>query len=685
MSDAFLNISGGQVKLELYGSSALAPFVAQAKGYAAAALVSEVAGANYATIALAAAGIDVYDDVASGEAATVDGERFVAKGGALGILMLYERTAGGSDFIRTIFTGEFLESTAGGAHIGLDDGVAGAKFSNAQQFVDFSRTLVGTEDLPYGSDHVYPDASIPNELIPRVTLALLPSVSPKEGKVAFLQEDGKEGFWKCFPGAPPVADLWGMLYVESTQGAFYWARLWDRQYARPEWGGVKSNDAASSAANDVKIAAAYAMVPHLRFGPFDYWHDNTLKFAINHHKVSGCGEKYNDQLGAMTRFVCTSGEVDCVRIGPDAYPGSIGAMPQGIQVRDVMFGRSVAPVIASGCRGLVMAWVLNAVAENVKTDGNMIGIEAYGTVHCFQKNCEAVRASAGTGAGTDYFVGNYANGGSGLFAGGNASLYVQDCSAGCNYGPLQSASGSIGFKADQGFTDVWYWTPETTNFYIAQAVFGIDTTGLVFSNTDFMIQHPVHDQFKYIGLYVSDVASAGSVEIENPYFGPTDGARAAYWVNSSEGAVVSRGGQWVMGGAPTVQPILLTSSRGCDVLGYPQIIESGNTYPIVGLSHVNDAKIEVFAKNPTVTAGAIMQVSGTCVNVTAAIKCSGKASAFQYGYQLIGTNIRRSTFDVSALNTDCLPNVNRQLDNNGVGIVAEGAFAGTCLAKGNFN
>ncbi len=577
----------------------------------------------------------------------------------------------------------------GGDIVGLRDSAlpAGSKFTTLQGMVDKLRDpTYGGDLIPYGSDKVYADGTVANELIPRVTLAILPIVSPKTGKVAFVQDDGKEGFFKCFPGAPPVADLWQGLYVTSTHpaGAFYWARIWDQQNGKPEWFGVKSNDAAAVAANDTKIAACYAMVPHTRFGPFDYWTSATIKANINHHKISGCGEKYNDQFGAMTRIVCNSGAIDIMRVGPDAYPGSIGAMPQGIQVRDIMLGRSVAPVIASGCRGLIMAWCLNAVVEDVKTDGNMIGIEAYGTVHCFEINVEAVRANAGTGGGTDYFVGNYANGGSGLFAGGNASLYVVNCTAGCNYGPLQTATGSVGFKADQGFTDVWYWNPETTNFYNAQMVLGNDATGNVFTNTDFMIDHPIHDQFKNIGLYIADVGTAGSVEVEKPYFGPSTSARACYWVNSSEGAVAMRGGQFVMGGAPAVQAILLTTSRGCDILDFPIVLEHGNTYPVCGLGDVSDARIEVFGKNPNVTAGALVQLSGTCTNVVAIPKASGKASSFQYGIQVVGANDVRCTYDVSNINSACLPAVNRKLDRNGTPITAVGA-TGTNYATGNFN
>ncbi len=582
--------------------------------------------------------------------------------------------------------------------VGVRDGAApaGSLYTTLQGFMDKLRVATGGGGggiIPYGSDQVYPSGTLGNEMTPRVTLAGLANVPPQTGKLVFVHDDYKEGFFRWKSGdytAQVAADPYQGIYRASGVAGYgvtvgCWVRLWDEQNAKPEWFGVVPNSSGAAATNDVRIAACYALVPHTRFGPFDYWTTTTIKANLNHHKISGCGEKYNDQFGAMTRIVCTSGSVDILRIGPDTNPGSINAMPQGILVQDIMLGRSVAPVISSNCRGVYMVWVLNAIARNVKTDGCMVGFEESATVHCFKINCEAVRANAGTGGGTDYFVGHYANGatsGIGL-AGGNASLYNVDCTAGCNYGPLQSATGSVGFKADQGFTDVWYWNPETTNFYIAQGVYGNDNAGLVYSNTDFGIFHPIHDQFKYIGIYVTDVAASGSVEIENPYYGPTNGARAAYWVNSSEGAVASRGGQWVMGGAPLTQPVLFTTGRGSDLLGFPVILEAGNTYPVVGLGDMSDCRIEVFAKNPTVSAGALVQLAGTCVANVIIPKASGKAAAFQYGIQVVGTGDARCEYQVSGLNSACLQAATRKLDRNGVAVTAVG-LTGTNYAFGVF-
>lgn len=532
---------------------------------------------------------------------------------------------------------------------------------------------------------VYTDLAVINENLSSVTLAELPDVPPSAGAVVFLTDTGRQGQFICKVGVAPSDPLEG-IYVASNTLGFYWERVWDGINGYPEWFGAIPNDSSTTSVNDAAIAACIAIAPWTCFGANDYWIGSTIKLAVSHAKIRGVGQYYNDTLQDVTRILLNSASDTILQIGPDTQPGSINSFPQGIVVENIYFGRPVVPQIASNCVGVLMRWVLNAQQINVKTDGNMIGFKEQGTVHCFKTNCEAVRAVAGSGVGTDYFIGHYAYGGGSIgAAGGNASLYNVDCAAGCNYGPLQTASGSIGFKADQGFTDVWYWNPETVNFYIGQAVFGNDSGSLVFSNTDFLIDHPIHDQFHYTGIYITDVASSGSLEVVHPYYGPASDSRAAYWVNSSNGAVTSRGGQWVMGGAPNSQPILLSSSQGCNIIGYPVILEAGSNYAIVGAGDVTDCRLEVFAKNPNTSAGALVQLSGTCTNVYALPQCSGKAAAFQYGIQVLGTPLR-CTFNVSGLNSDALQAVNRKLDLGGP-VTTAGYISGstTNLAEGNFN
>lgn len=584
-----------------------------------------------------------------------------------------------------------LLAGAGATLVAADDGASGAQFTTLQGLVNKLRSAAGVNILPYGSDQAYSDGTIPNELVPRVTLAGLANVQAKANKVAFVHDTGKEGHWVCKAGAAPFTDNYNGLYKASATAGFYWKRIWDGRNAEAEWFGIQSGTGGGAAAdlNNTIIYEALTLTASLGailwLKAKDYWFSSVIRLDLPYMKLYGMGCLYTDTVDQATRIISTSDTDQVVELGPNSLPGGgISSFPQGIEFRDCYVTRSVAPSIASDCRGVLMRYVLYCMMVNIKSNGSMIGFEERGTVHSFKINCQAVRAGAGSGAGTDYFVGHYANGNFSIgAAGSNASLYNVDCTAGCNYGPLQSASGSIGFKADAGFTDVWYWNPETTNFYLAQGVFGNDATGLVFSNTDFLIDHPIHDQFTWAGIYVTDVATSGSVEIENPYYGPSTSARAAYYVNSSEGAVISRGGQFVMGGAPLVQAILLASGRGMDILDFPVILEHGNNYPVIGIGDLKDSRIEAFAKNPTVSAGAFIQLAGTCDALVIDSKCSGKALAFQYGIQVVGTGDTNCEYRVSGFPSSCLQAANRKLDRNGTPVTAIG-LTGTNYAVGVF-
>jgi hypothetical protein len=613
-----------------------------------------------------------------------------------GELRLYKRIAGAPYYqdqgdAAAPLNRALMGASGGAALVGADDGDSGSSFANVQEFISklLSPLPAGVGILPYASDANYSDGTIANELAPRVTLALLADVAPKAGKIAFVHDEGKEGHWVCCAGAVPVTDTYEGLFKASNTPGFHWRRIWDGRNASAEWFGIIANSSGVAASNNTIIYAALTTCASigaiLWLKAKDYWFESVVRLDLPYMRLYGMGGLYTDTVDQVTRIISTSATDQVVELGPMGMPGGgINSFPQGIELRDVFVTRSVAPSIASDCRGVLMRYVLYCMMVNVKSSGSMIGFEERGTVHCFKINCQSVRAGAGAGAGTDYFVGHYANGNFSIgTAGGNASLYNVDCTAGCNYGPLQTATGSIGFKADAGFTDVWYWNPETTHFYIAQAVFGNNSEELVFSNTDFMIDHPIHDQFNYAGIYVTDVASAGSVEIDKPYYGPAPGARAAYWVNSSEGATVSRGGQWVMGGAPLVQAIILSSGRAADVVGQAIILEHGNNYPVISIVDMDECHIAVAAKNPTVSAGAFIQLSGSCDAIVIDSKCSGKAAAFQYGIQVVGTGDTNCEYRVTGLASSCLQAANRKLYRNGTPITAIG-LTGTNYAVGVF-
>lgn len=420
------------------------------------------------------------------------------------------------------------------------------------------------------------------------------------------------------------------------------------------------------------ITAALEALLTVFLKPGDYNVSQTIKLTQSHKALIGAGMRYNSSTDQATRLLVSGSSQTALQVGPDAFPGSINAMPEGLLVKDLYVTRTVAPDIASDSVGVLAQYVRQSRMERVKSAEHMVSFRFGGTVYLKGIDLEAVRASAGTGAGTDYWRGFHADGSAAIgAAGGNASLYLVRPSASCNIGSLQTGD-SNGFHITGAFTDVFLDWAEVSTTRLGIAIFGNDAVGNVFTNTDLHISHPILDQVHTAGLYISDIGEAGSVDITNPYIGPATDARAAVWVNSSLGAVRIDGGQLVMGGAPLVQPVLIDTSDNVTIDG-TMILEAGNTYPIVGMGSANNCRISPRIKNRSVTAAAAIQLSGTCTGNVIDPMIAGKASAFTYGIQVVGTADARNEYRVGGIDSTSLAVASRKLSRNGVDITQIGS------------
>lgn len=439
-----------------------------------------------------------------------------------------------------------------------------------------------------------------------------------------------------------------------------------------EWWGAKADlsvDCYQAFMNSFKEL----LITQLNAG--DYLVNSTPRMLYDHRSLVGATDsKYNDTVNMVSRVLIGDGASYGIQIGPDAYPGSINALQKANVVKDIFFARLAAPVIASNCVGVQVQWTLYAKLENVKVSDSMTGFRFYGTVTNKVIECESVRVSAGTGAGTDYWKGFWSDGGASIgAAGGNASLYYIRCAAGCNYGPLQTNSGCYGFYADQGFTDLFYDWPETVNCYNGQAVVGLAQAGLTFNNTDFHINNAIHDAFHNSGIFITTMNEAGSAVVNNPYCGPAFNARAALWVNASPGAVSIMGGQLVMGANIACQPILIDGSSGVSVVA-TIILESGTSWAAVGVNNSNNCRIAPTIKNRSVTAAKeAVYLSGTSANCIVEPIVMGKVGAFTIGVRIDGTALNNGVNGSGITAATCSTT---KVQINGVNVVASGVSGG---------
>ncbi|CDO35825.1 hypothetical protein [Novosphingobium sp. KN65.2] len=102
---------------------------------AAAPFVDKLAG-PYVALSEAAAALTAFASQAEGEAATAEGQGFAVSTVTPGIVEVYLRTASGSDFVRTVLSGEALAAEQGAGRIGYVGRTVEAKLKESLSVCD---------------------------------------------------------------------------------------------------------------------------------------------------------------------------------------------------------------------------------------------------------------------------------------------------------------------------------------------------------------------------------------------------------------------------------------------------------------------------------------------------------------------------------------------------------------------
>lgn len=304
----------------------------------------------------------------------------------------------------------------------------------------------------------------------------------------------------------------------------------------------------------------------------------------------------------------------------------------------------------------------------------------FGTVACFAKECYSIRDIAGTGVGADSWWGYYIDGHANIgTAGGNASLYLNYCGAACNFPALQT-SGSVGFYANESFTDCFLESPETVNCNIGIAVIGNSSTTLAASNTDMQIKSPIIDQYHSIGIFVQNVNRSGSVSIENGYCGGASDSTQAVLVQSCPGSVRILGGQYVLLIAVNSDGIAAENSNGIYIDG-TQILECSKN--AVSFSNTSNCYISPLVKNYQNNLDSAVQFLGNCDrNYVKPIYYGGGSVASQFGMQILGTTNDYNEFNCTGIDPTTLSGGSaNKLVINGVQITVTG-LTGNNLVSG---
>ena len=452
----------------------------------------------------------------------------------------------------------------------------------------------------------------------------------------------------------------------------------------PEWwGGLSSNGSVDAGPGAIACNVA---CPVTQFQQADYYSANTFKFQTQFREIRG----YNKHWGAIgnsTRLIVTNGTTDVVQLGPDTNPGGgFNSFYQEIHLRDmsvtrgvIVAGNSSPPTCPAGVR---VQFTLYCQISNVWSSESSHGFLFSGNVGTKVNNCYGFRSTSGSVPATDPFSGFFYDGTANIgAAGGNASLYIQDC--GASIGGSPTLTFSTGFWGYHGYTDCFISRLETASTQYGEYLDG--TSAGPSGTQDFIASNCVYDQCTIAGIYMGNGGNETSTTHVGCYTAlAVSGAFvASVQIVSQLGQNTFIGGQQLCGLNTNDIGFSITSSSGI-FLTKPIIRQAYRPVVINGLS---DFEIDVTVNNPTAGNGSdAVYVTGT--NTVGYIRptVSGGAGIFGHGVNLSGAansriEVNTSGIDPYTVNSGA-PN---KLVSNGTQITSVGAFNTTNYASGVIN
>lgn len=625
----------------------------EASASAGQASVSEVRAAASVSSAEAIIG-PTYTSIAAGLAATTNGQSFAVDNGD-GTVTIYRNNAGSAVAQRNLATVAYNE----------------ARYS---KIADLASTASGkgAELVGYGSNTSYADGTVGNELIPRVTRTGMKAIPGKQYKVAYLHEAGREGFFQCFPGSPPVTDTFEGLYIVANAGSFYWARIWDKVNARASWWGV--SEASADIGGIVNIALGLA--PVVILDPGTFWTLTQIKITKSGSVLRGAGQHYVDANSFCTRLLTTSATLNMFQIGADSFGGNVNNYERGMRLEDLYIGRTVGPDKTAKPVGVSMQFCLGAEINRVKSVDSTTSFKFTGAVAFYVQGTNANRVVAGTGTGTDEWNAYWLDGSVDIgLAGGNASAYFFQTQAGCNISSLQTGT-SRAYRCTGKFQDTFFKRIESVSCNIGISLEGGAGSG----DANIKIEEPIMDAVFKWGIFANGLSAQSSVDISKPNIGMNSSTQFGIYLNNCQGSVTIEGGD-VLGGGFSGQGVALVDCKGVTInetkmkeIGGIGVGTSGSCSNLVICSKHH---------NPTVSGGPAVQINGTAGNAsTIAPIVYGKASAFTFGVQVVGAIDARNEYNMSGVDSACISGGSaNKLVRNGAQITATG-MTGTNLASG---
>lgn len=392
------------------------------------------------------------------------------------------------------------------------------------------------------------------------------------------------------------------------------------------WGAVADGTTDSLAAINAAIVAAPTV--QLLYGT--YRTTGTVLMQTAHRTLRGMGKAWTTG-NVGTIIAVDSASADAMLHGLGSNPGAINDHLQHANIEDLTVNRIGTIDSTAAARGVVSQWLLFAAVRNVECINHKTGFAAAGCVQIHYDKCYAFRSAVGTVPASDSFYGYFLNGGSGLAAaGGNASVYYDDCTAACALNVSQCPT-NIGFGFTGPAADTFLRRGEVTSCITGIVVTGGGTQA---GDADIHIQDCICDAIQSQGILFSNLGAYAAVKHTGNYYAPVSGATfTGIVVSSCLGMIESHGNQ-VVGWPATTTGISIGSSEGVEVLG-DMLLDCTTPAEIIGSAF---CRLSPSIRNPSISAtgGGIVASGGTFSCQFAPI-IAGGASKLAYGVNLDNT------------------------------------------------
>lgn len=447
----------------------------------------------------------------------------------------------------------------------------------------------------------------------------------------------------------------GTLDLNSSTAAF----------ARPEWWGARPDGSGDCRA---ALEACLQAHPVLQLGAGDYAIAATWRVTRPYCHIRGTGAR-GSALGQGTRIVLGNAEDDVLQVGPQSAPGAVNDFIRCIAVQGLTLARNQPGEGQSA--GLRAQYLLYGEFSDLAAMEHARGFVCSGLVRTRFQNCAAFRSLPGRGR--TVWRGFHLDGTKAIgLAGGNASIFLEDCNASIGGDP--KVDDGVALLLDAAFADSFI-----INFESAGVATGIRVDGhsaqiggrAAGGHVNLHVRMPILDQCEAVAIDIRDCSPSAMIDLSDPYVALAPGGSAALRLTAMRGSITVSGGQLLggMNNASGANAIGIEARDSAGIAIYGTRIQDMARPAILSDCARCDIRVQIGnalhpAKGPAITATA-------CTNLLLAPLVYGAPRAFSSAVKLSSPKGPHS-LDLAGIDPATLPSGAPVLMIDGVSVARSG-------------